>query len=92
MSEEAAKYQRPEPIATPDDYALIFDVNRTGQKILDDLLKRFANKRRGNEGINRILDTFEYQGQRNVLDYIVTQINKANGVNDDSDITADFDG
>jgi hypothetical protein len=92
MSEEAAKYQRPEPIATPDDYALIFEVNRTGQKVLDDLIKRFANKqRKGNEGINRILDTFEYQGQRNVLDFIVNQINKANGVNDDSEINVELD-
>lgn len=91
MSDEAARLVRPEPIATPEDYALIFEVNKTGQKVLDDLIKRFANKGNGGAGIDRILNTFEYQGQRNVLDYIINQVNKANGVNDDSDITVELD-
>ena len=91
-NDESARYTRPELIAKPDDYALIFEVNKTGQKVLDDLIKRFANKGNGGAGIDRILNTFEYQGQRNVLDYIINQVNKANGVNDDSEITVELDG
>ena len=75
--------------ATADDYAHIFE-GRVGGKILDDLTRRFA-RRKHSTGIDRILDTAEYNGQRNVLDFINNQINLANGVDDDADIKAQID-
>lgn len=86
-NDEAARYTRPELIATPDDYRDIFEVNRIGQKIAEDLFMRFGYRKtaRSEDGINRALDLFEYQGQRNVIDFIVKRINQANGVNENDD-------
>lgn len=79
-------------IATPDDYAAIFEQHKTGQKILDDLVRRFGRRANGaKDGISRVLDTFEYQGQREVLDFICLRINQANGVEDNEDIEASID-
>ncbi|MDX1497051.1 MAG: hypothetical protein R3352_05820 [Salinisphaeraceae bacterium] len=78
--------------ATPEDYALIFEQHRVGQKILDDLVARFGRRKgAGKDGISRVLDTFEYEGQRQVLDFICSRINEANGVDDNADIEASFD-
>ena len=79
--------------ATPEDYALIFESHRVGQKILEDLIARFGHTRSHSEGIDRILDTFEKAGQRKVVDYIALQINKSHGVRDyaNEDITVSVD-
>lgn len=78
--------------ATPEDYALIFEQHRVGQKILDDLITRFA-RRGGNktDGISRVLDTFEYQGQRNIIDFIALRIEQSNVGNNDEHTQVSID-
>lgn len=74
-------------IATPQDYADIFEDHRTGQKIYEDLIARFGMVRGQATGIDRVLNTFEYQGQRKVIEFITRRINQANGVdNDDNNV------
>ncbi len=91
MSDET-KISEPHQTATPEDYALIFESNKVGQRILDDLIKRFAySSSNHTDGINRILNTFEDKGARKAIDFIVLQINRANGVNDDEQIQLSSD-
>lgn len=65
---------------TPQDYADIFDVDKRGARILEDLIRRFSGPKGHASGIDRILDTHERIGRMQVLDFIVSQINRANGV------------
>jgi hypothetical protein len=84
--------KEPELLATKEDYALIFESHKVGQKILEDLTRRFAHRSKSaDDGIGRVLDTFEYQGQRNVLDFICLRISQANGVDDYEDIEVSTD-
>jgi len=75
--------QRP----SPQEYADHFEVNKTGARILEDLIQRFNRtpKTSGVDGINRVLDTQQFIGRQEVLNYIISQINRANGVDDDTD-------
>ncbi len=66
--------------ATPKDYELIFEDNKTGQKIYDDLVARFGKIPDKSNGIDRVLDQFQYAGQRKVIEFITMRINQANGV------------
>lgn len=91
MAEET-KISEPHQTATPEDYALIFETNKIGQRILDDLIKRFAYESSNHtDGLSRILNTFEEKGSRRPIDFIVLQINRANGVNDNEDIHVSSD-
>ena len=65
---------------TAHDYADVFEVNKTGARVLEDLIARFAGQHGKPSGIDRILDTHEWAGRRQVLDFIAVQINRANGV------------
>ena len=66
---------------TPSDYALIFESNKIGAAILEDLIARFGRRRnKHSSGIDRILDTERADAQREMLDFIVLRINQANGV------------
>ena len=67
---------------TPQEYALIFDTHRSGQKIYEDLINRFGRLPNHSRGIDRVLDQAEYNGRRAVLEFIATRINQANGVED----------
>lgn len=71
------------PIA--QDYADVFEVNKTGARILDDLIARFGGRRGNSSGIDRVLDTQEWVGRRQVIDFIATQINRANGVQEEGE-------
>lgn len=79
--------QRP----TPDDYALVFETNQVGAKILDELITRFGRIPEKTTGIDRVLDQFQYAGQRKVIEFIVSRINQANGVNEDDTATVSVD-
>lgn len=72
---------------TPQEYADLFEVNKTGSRILEDLIQRFNRtpKTSGVDGINRVLDTQQFIGRQEVLNFIISQINRANGVDDDTD-------
>ena len=70
---------------TPEDYRDLFEVDRRGQRILDDLIARFVRPSVTVGGIDAVLQTFERQGQRKPLDFIMQQINRANGAQEDDD-------
>lgn len=67
---------------TEFDYALLFKDNAAGQKILNDLEKRFSLGASFDEH-NAELKTYYRAGQRSVVDFILSRINRANGVNED---------
>ncbi len=68
--------QRP----TPQEYADLFEVDKRGARILDDLIQRFARPAVNKGGIDAVLQTYQRMGAREVLEFIANQINRANGV------------
>lgn len=68
---------------TPQDYADIFEVDKRGARILEDLIRKFYRQPPKSVGIDRVLDTHEYMGKRAVLDHITIQIDRAHGVPED---------
>ena len=69
---------------TPQTYRRIFEDNADGVLILEDLVKRFSQPQVSAGGIDAVLKTYERGGMRKVLDYILGQINRANGVQDNA--------
>jgi hypothetical protein len=65
---------------TPEDYRDLFEVDRRGARILEHLARMFVKNPVTDGGIDAVLKTFTYAGQRKPLDFIVNQINRANGV------------
>lgn len=68
--------------ATPADYKAIFEDDRRGAAIFDQLYSVFASKvfvPGGHEGDRQ---TCYNAGTREVIEYIARQINRANGVQD----------
>lgn len=68
------------PRPTAQDYADIFEIDVRGARLLEDLIQRFSVPPKHSTGIDRILDTQEHVGQMKVIQHIVNQINRANGV------------
>lgn len=66
--------------ATPQDYKDLFETNKAGAKIFDELVVRFGTIPSKKGGIDRVLDQFEYAGQRKVIEFITLKINQADGV------------
>lgn len=69
----------PEPI-DPRVYARLFEEDREGAAVLDELTVRFARPAVTKGGIDAILQTYQNDGARKVLDFIVARINQAHGV------------
>lgn len=65
---------------TPQDYAALFEDDRRGAAILEHLTRIFARPAVVKGGIDAVLETYQRDGQRRVLEFIVSQINRANGV------------
>ena len=65
---------------TPEDYRDLFEVDRRGARILEHLAKIFVREPVTEGGIDAVLKTYMNAGQRKPLDFIVNQINRANGV------------
>lgn len=64
-------------------YRDIFDLDRRGAAILEDLVQRFGGARVYTEGgTDAVLKTYQAAGRREVVDYILRQINNANGAQD----------
>ena len=63
--------------ATPQDYFEIFKMNPHGVLILEQLEGLFAKPAVVKGGIDAILQTFQREGMRQVLDHINTQIDMA---------------
>jgi hypothetical protein len=68
---------------TPEMYARVFENHAEGVLILEDLVRRFHKGAVMQGGIDAVLSTYHREGARSVVDHIVTQINRANGVNTD---------
>jgi len=68
---------------TPEMYARVFENHAEGALILEDLVRRFHKGAVMQGGIDAVLSTYHREGARSVVDHIVTQINRANGVNTD---------
>lgn len=67
---------------TAQDYKDLFETDRRGARILDHLARIFVKEPVTDGGIDAVLKTFTFAGQRKPLDFIVNQINRANGVNE----------
>ena len=63
-------------------YKEIFEDDRRGAAILEDLTMRFARPAVTTGGIDAVLQTYHRDGMRRVVEHIVAQINRANGVPD----------
>ncbi len=61
-------------------YRDLFETDRRGALILEDLVQRFSKPMVSKGGIDAVLQTYQRGGERNVVDHIVRQINRANGV------------
>lgn len=68
----------------PSVYKDIFEDDRRGAAVLEDLIQRFARPQVNSGGIDAVLKTYERGGMRLVLDFIAAQINRANGVPDEN--------
>lgn len=71
-----------EALERPQIYRDIFEIDSRGQVIFDDLYARFASnaKVHTDGGIDAVLKTYRAAAHREVIEYIVQQINRANGV------------
>lgn len=69
----------------PAAYARLFEANREGAQVLEELTRRFARPAKLEGGIDAVLTTYHRDGQRSVLEFIVNRINAANGVPDNDD-------
>lgn len=64
-------------------YRDIFELDRRGAALLEDLVARFGNAKVYTEGgTDAVLKTYQAAGQREVVDFILRQINNANGAPD----------
>lgn len=68
---------------TPEDYRDLFETDRRGARIIEHLAKIFVREPVTEGGIDAVLKTYMNAGQRRPLDFIVNQINRANGVNEE---------
>lgn len=65
---------------TPQEYAALFEDDRRGAAILEDLTQRFARPAVTTGGIDAVLQTYHRDGMRRVIEFIVSQINRAHNV------------
>jgi hypothetical protein len=65
---------------TAELYRAIFEQDARGALILEHLVSLFSKPAVTNGGIDAILKTFLQQGEQNVVQHIVRQINRANSV------------
>lgn len=68
---------------TPEMYARVFETHHEGRLILEDLVKRFASNPYVKGGLEADRETCYRAGKSSVPNFILQQINIANGVNDD---------
>jgi len=63
-------------------YRQIFEEDKRGAAILEDLVVRFSQPAVVEGGIDAVIKTYHRMGQNSVLQFIVGQINRGNGVSD----------
>ncbi|MDJ3783439.1 hypothetical protein LEI94_02445 [Salmonella enterica] len=67
----------------PEDYKRLFEETAGGPEVLDEMVRRFGGRVYVRGGHDADRQTCFNAGQRAVLDFILLQIDKANGVTDD---------
>jgi hypothetical protein len=70
------------PDVTPAMYLELFEQHPTGRLVLEHLIQSFTQQAVTDGGIDAVLKTYQRMGQRRVLDHIIKQINRAQGVPD----------
>ena len=68
------------PQVNPELFREIFEVDKRGAALLEHLIERFSQPAVTDGGIDAVLKTYERMGSNRVVQYIVGQINRANGV------------
>lgn len=66
--------------ATPEEFARIFEGSPAGERVFDDLVRRFARSPVYSGGIDGIRESDRRAGQREVVEFITRRINQAHGV------------
>ncbi len=75
-----------EPLQVTDaDYKALFEDNPRGARVLEDLVQRFSKSAVTAGGIDAVLKTYTHCGENNVVQFIVRQINRANGVHENEE-------
>lgn len=64
-------------------YRQIFEVDKRGAAILDDLVRMFSKPAVTDGGIDAVLKTYQRMGEQAVVQHIVRMINLANRVDED---------
>lgn len=82
MTSSPTKRQTPLP---SEAYARLFDGHQDGQDVLEDLTRRFCRPAKTDGGIDAVLQTYHRAGARAVVEFIISMINQANGVDDHDD-------
>lgn len=67
--------------ATPDLYRVVFELNVNGQRVLEDLTKRFNRHAFVSDSQGGERETCRRLGQSEPVNFILSQINKANDPN-----------
>lgn len=70
------------PEARAELYRQIFEVDKRGAALLEDMVVRFSKPASTDGGIDAVLKTYHRMGQNSVVQYIVSQLNRANNVPD----------
>jgi hypothetical protein len=68
------------PEVTPAMYLEVFEQHPTGRLVLEHLITVFTQQAVTEGGIDAVLKTYQRMGQRRVLEHIINQINRAQGV------------
>lgn len=71
---------KPQDRPGPQEYLDLFETDRRGARILEDLILRFSQPPVTTGGIDAVLKTYLRMGQTEVINHIVRMINRANGV------------
>jgi hypothetical protein len=76
----------------PQLYADLFEVDKRGQVILEELIRRFARPAVKTGGIDAVLQTYHRDGARSVVEFITARINMAHGVEIENEDETRSDG
>ncbi len=63
-------------------YRDVFEVDKRGAAVLEHLVLMFSKGAKVEGGIDAVLTTYHRLGEHSVVQHIVNQINRANGVSD----------
>lgn len=67
---------------TAHDYKALFEDNPHGVIVLEALVRRFSKPAKLEGGIDAVIQTYHRMGEQAVVQFILAQINRANGVSE----------